>query len=67
MLHGTAQASAITLVDILGFAKQVHYQTFAVFTPFLIAAALYIAITFVLVFIFRKCEKRWLAYLGPQR
>lgn len=67
MLHGTAQASAITLVDILGFAKQVHYQTFAVFTPFLIAAALYIAITFVLVFIFRKCEKRWLSYLGPQR
>lgn len=65
MLHGTAQASVLTLLDILGLAKQIHYQTFMVFTPFLIAAGLYILITFALVALFRKMEKRWLAYLDP--
>ncbi|MBS7837464.1 ABC transporter permease [Wohlfahrtiimonas chitiniclastica] len=65
MLHGTAQVFVIALVnlDILGVARKMQRATFYDFTPYLIAACLYLLITFLLVFIFKKCEKRWLSYL----
>lgn len=65
MLHGTAQASVITLVDILGWARKVYSITYSPFIPFLIAAAVYLILTFILVIFFRYCEKRWLSHLRP--
>ncbi|GGZ90433.1 amino acid ABC transporter permease [Ignatzschineria ureiclastica] len=65
MLHGTAQASVLTLVDILGWARKVYSITYSPFIPFLIAAIVYLILTFALVAIFRYCERRWLSYLKP--
>lgn len=65
MLHGTAQASVLALVDILGWARRVYSITYSPFIPFLIAAAAYLILTFILVMLFRYCEKRWLSYLTP--
>lgn len=67
MLHGTAQVFVISLVnlDILEVARKMQRATFMEFTPYLIAACLYLIITFAMVYIFRKCEKRWLSYLQP--
>lgn len=63
MLHGTAQASVIALVDILGWARKVYSITYSPFIPFLIAALVYLVLTFALVALFRYCEKRWLSHL----
>lgn len=65
MLHGTAQASVLTLIDILGWARRVYSITYSPFIPFLIAAIVYLLLTFVLITIFRYCEKRWLSHLKP--
>ena len=65
MLHGTAQASVIALVDILGWARKVYSITYSPFIPFLIAALVYLVLTFALVALFRYCEKRWLSHLKP--
>ncbi len=65
MLHGTAQASVLALVDILGWARRVYSITYSPFIPFLIAAVAYLALTFLLVMLFRYCERRWLSYLTP--
>ena len=65
MLHGTAQASVLTLIDILGWARKVYSITYSPFIPFLIAAAIYLVLTFFLVALFRYCEKRWLSHLQP--
>lgn len=65
MLHGTAQASVITLIDILGWARKVYSITYSPFIPFLIAALVYLVLTFGLIMIFRYCERRWLSHLKP--
>lgn len=65
MLHGTAQASVITLIDILGWAKKVYSITYSPFIPYLIAALVYLVLTFILIMIFRYCERRWLSHLKP--
>ncbi len=65
MLHGSAQASTITLLDILGLSQNIAKQTFTTYTPYLIAAGLYMLITFILILIFRALERRYLSYLTP--
>ena len=67
MLHGTAQVFVISLtnLDILEVARKMQRATFMEFTPYLIAACLYLLITFAMVYIFKQCEKRWLSYLQP--
>jgi arginine/ornithine transport system permease protein len=67
MLHTTALASVVTLADIAGTARDIYSETFAPFAPFLTAAAIYLALTFILVQLFRLAEKRWLAYLVGQK
>ena len=52
--------------DILKIARDVNSATYMSFEAFGIAALLYLAISFALVWLFRKAERRWLAYLRPQ-
>lgn len=63
LLHGTALASTVTLMDITGVARSLYAQTYSPFSPFLIAAGLYLICTFMLLFAFRKAENRWLFFL----
>lgn len=67
MLQGSAIASAVTLVDITGAARNVYSRHFAPFEAFIFAGLIYLALTFLLVGLFRLAENRWLAHLQPRR
>ncbi|MBI3229227.1 MAG: hypothetical protein HYZ45_03295 [Burkholderiales bacterium] len=43
----------------------VNAETFRSFEAFGIAGALYLLVTFSLVWLFRRLEARWLSYLTP--
>jgi histidine transport system permease protein len=66
MLHATTLAFTATVPDILKVARDVNAATFATFQAYGIAAVLYAAIVFTLIWGFRHMETRWLAYLKPQ-
>ena len=63
MLHGSAIASVVTIVDITGAARDVYSQFYAPFEAFLFAAAIYLCLTFSILWIFRKVEHRIMAHL----
>jgi arginine/ornithine transport system permease protein len=65
MLHGSALASVITIVDITGAARIVNSRYYSPYEAFLTAAVFYMAITFTIVFLVRRLEKRWHAHLRP--
>ena len=67
MLHGTALASVITIVDITGAARIVNSRFYSPYEAFLSAAALYMAITFTIVFLVKRLEIRWHRHLQPQQ
>ena len=63
MLHGTSLASVVTLLDLTGAAREVNSRHFLPFEAFVTAALFYLALTFILVALFRAAEARWLAHL----
>ncbi|MBP7241627.1 ABC transporter permease [Amaricoccus sp.] len=66
MLHGSAIASVITLQDILGAGRTLNARYYLAYEGFLTAAALYMVLTFVLVFLFRQLEGHYLKHLRPR-
>lgn len=66
MLHGSAIASVITLIDITGAARIVNSRYYSPYEAFIAAALLYLALTFVIVGLFRWLERRWFAHLRPR-
>lgn len=66
MLHGSALASVITIIDITGAARIINSRFYSPYEAFLTAAAFYLAITFCIVFLVKKLEKKWYAHLQPQ-
>ncbi|MCU0766714.1 MAG: ABC transporter permease [Gammaproteobacteria bacterium] len=67
MLQGSSIASAITLVDLTGAARNVYSKHFAPFEAFVFAGLIYLVLTFALVGLFQLAERRWLAHLRAQR
>lgn len=63
LLHATSLASTVTLLDITGVARAFYAATYSPFIPFLMAAALYLLCTFLLIFLFSRAERRWLAFI----
>jgi arginine/ornithine transport system permease protein len=63
MLHGSVVASIITLQDILGVGRTLNARYYLAYEGILTAALLYMAITFVLVAIFRGLEWRYLRHM----
>ncbi len=63
MLHGTVVASIITIQDILGVGRTVNAKYYIAYEGLLSAAALYMVITFTLVWVFRRVERRYLRHL----
>ncbi|MGL1933195.1 MAG: ABC transporter permease [Desulfotalea sp.] len=63
MLHGTALASVITIVDITGAARIINSRYYSPFEAFLTAGACYMLITFTMVWMLKKAEIKWLAHL----
>ncbi|MBK7617053.1 MAG: ABC transporter permease [Burkholderiales bacterium] len=66
MLHGTSLASIVTIADLTGAAREVNSTYYLPFEAFITAAVFYLAITFVLVALFRAAEHRWLTPLQPR-
>jgi len=66
MLHGTSLASIVTIADLTGAAREVNSTYYLPFEAFITAAVFYLAITFVLVAVFRAAERRWLTPLRPR-
>ena len=67
MLHTTSLASIVTLVDITGAARTVYSQYYMPFEAFITAGLFYLALTFILVRLFKRAERRWLAYMAPRK
>ena len=63
MLHGSAIASVITIVDLLGAARIVNSRYFTPYEAFVAAGAVYFLMTFLIVFVFKKIEFRMFAHL----
>ena len=60
MIHGSAIAGLITIVDITGAARVVNARYYAPFEAYLAAGLLYMCLTFSTIFIFSQWEKRYL-------
>ena len=67
MLHGSAIASTITLVDITGAARIVYSRYYIPYEAFITAALFYMTLTLIIVVAFRLVEKRWFAHLQPRK
>lgn len=67
MLHTTSLASIVTLIDITGAARTVSSQYYMPFEAFITAGLLYLALTFILVRLFKLAERRWLVYMAPRK
>ncbi|WP_163574175.1 ABC transporter permease [Halomonas faecis] len=65
MLHASAIASVVTIMDLTGAARFVYARYYAPFDAFLFVAAIYLCVTFAILFFFRWLEKRLLAHLKP--
>lgn len=66
MLHGTSLASVVTIADLTTAARDMNSTYYLPFEAFITSAAFYLAITFVLVALFRAAERRWLTPLRPR-
>jgi histidine transport system permease protein len=65
MLHSTTLAFTATVPDILKIANDANSATYEPFWSFGLAALLYLCISFSLIFMFRRAERRFLAFLRP--
>ncbi|CAM0554760.1 Histidine transport system permease protein HisM [Vreelandella titanicae] len=66
MLHSSAIASVVTIMDLTGAARFVYARFYAPFEAFLFVAAIYLCLTFVILYFFRFLEKRLLSHLKSQ-
>jgi His/Glu/Gln/Arg/opine family amino acid ABC transporter permease subunit len=66
LLHSTAIASTVTIVDILGAARQFNNKYYLAFDGFIVAAILYIALVYLISRGFSFWESRWLRHLRLQ-
>ncbi|MEJ6784073.1 ABC transporter permease [Aminobacter sp. Piv2-1] len=63
-LKATPLVATITVIDIYAVASRVRQDTFIVYEPLLLLALIYLVITGIIVFAFRKLEARIPSRLG---
>jgi histidine transport system permease protein len=63
MLHATSLAFTATVPDILKIARDANSATYQTFASYGLAALMYLAVSFILIALFRRFENRTLAYL----
>jgi len=66
MLHGSALAGVITIVDLFGAAKTVNSRYFVPFESFITAGFFYLCCTFCIIWFFKWVEKHWYVHLRPR-
>lgn len=67
MLHATSLAFTATVPDILKIARDANSATYETFASYGVAALIYLCVSFILIGLFRRFEKRTLAYLTATR
>lgn len=65
MLHASSIASVVTIIDLTGAARDIYARFYAPFDAFLFVAAIYLCLTFTIVYGFKRLEKRWHEHLRP--
>jgi arginine/ornithine transport system permease protein len=65
MVHGSAVAGIVTIVDLTGAARIVNSRYYAPFESYLFAGMCYMVLTFTIIWGFKKLEHRWLQHLRP--
>lgn len=65
MLHASAIASAVTIIDLTGAAYDIYAKYYAPFAAFLFVAAVYLIVSFTIIFSFKRLERRLLVHLRP--
>lgn len=66
LMHATAIASTVTLVDITRVARDVYANHLVVLESFGVAAVIYFVLTFSIAGLFKVLERHFLAHLRPQ-
>ena len=63
MLHGSAVASVVTIIDLTGAARLVQSRYYAPYEAFITAGLFYLVLTFAVIWLFRVIEHRMHAHL----
>lgn len=58
LMQASSLVSIITLLDLTGVGRRIISETFAVYEVYILVALLYLAITYLLAFVFSRVEKR---------
>ncbi len=66
MLHASSIASVVTIIDLTGAARDIYARHYAPFDAFLFVAAIYLCLTFTIVYGFKQLERYWNRYLLPR-
>ncbi|MFO7750053.1 MAG: ABC transporter permease [Desulfobacteraceae bacterium] len=64
LLQATSLVSIITLMDLTGVARVASARTFAFYELFLTVALIYLVLVYVIIFVFKRIEKRINAHLS---
>ncbi len=67
MLHGSAVASVITIMDLTGAARVIYSRYYSPYEAFITVALFYMALTFIIVGAFKLLERKWFAHLRMRR
>jgi len=65
VFKGTSLASTITLLDIMGYARQLYGTEYDALTIYGIAGAIYLVITGIMTILLRRVESKVLAFERP--
>jgi arginine/ornithine transport system permease protein len=66
MLHASAIASTVTILDLTGAAYNIYSKFYAPFEAFLFVAFVYLCLTFVLIGAFKYAEGKLMSHLVSQ-
>jgi len=58
LIKGTSAASLVTIIDLMGAANQVYFNTYDPFTPLLSAGLIYLGLVFLLTRLVAAAERR---------
>ena len=63
LFQATSLVSIITLLDLTGVARVLVARTFAVYELYIAAGLIYLACTYLILWVFRRIERRLFAHL----
>ncbi|WP_020410495.1 ABC transporter permease [Hahella ganghwensis] len=65
MLHASAIASTVTILDLTGAAYNIYSRYYAPFEAFIFVAFVYLLISFSIIYLFKHLENKMMAHMKP--